>query len=72
MFTRESAERFRPYERTYFRDEKRKMAKERFDYHPEPEVLSSDDDDDDDDIDRFPGYNSDWEAYDERRPVRLN
>ena len=46
------------------------MEKERFDYHSEPEILSSDDDYDD--IDRFPGYNSDWEAYDERRPVRLN
>jgi hypothetical protein len=69
MFTRESAERFRPYERTYSRDEKRRMENERFDYHSEPEISSSDDDDD---LDRFSGYGSDWEAYDERRPVRLN
>jgi hypothetical protein len=70
MITRESAERFRPYERTYSRDEKRRVENERFDYYSEPEILSGDDYDDD--LDRFSGYNSDWEAYDERRPVRLN
>jgi hypothetical protein len=59
VFRRESAERFRPYEQTFSRDEKRRMENERFDYHSEPEILFSDDDDD-------------WEAYDERRPVRLN
>ena len=42
MFERESAERFRPYERTYARDEKRRMENERFNYHSEPEVSFSD------------------------------
>jgi len=68
MFERESAERFRPYERTYARDEKRRMENERFNYHSEPEVSFSDDDD----LDDFSEYESDWEAYDEGRPVRLN
>jgi hypothetical protein len=68
MFERESAERFRPYERTYSRDEKWRMENERFDYNSEPEILSSDDDD----LDDFSGYKPDWEVYDERRPVRLN
>jgi len=72
MFRRErSAERFRPYERTYARDEERRMENERFDYHSEPEIISSYNDDDDDDSDRFSGYEPDWEVYDERRPVRL-
>jgi hypothetical protein len=70
MFTRESAERFRPYETTYHsRDERRRMENERFDYHSEPEILSSDDDDDD--LNHFSGYKPDWEVYGERRPVRL-
>ena len=71
MFTRESAEVFRPYERTYPRDETRRMENERFDYHSEPEIFYSDDSDDDD-LHHLSGYKSDWEAYDERRPVRLN
>ena len=66
MFKRESTERFRPYERIYVRDEKRRMENERFNYHSEPEVSFGDDDD----LDDFSEYESDWEAYDERRPVR--
>jgi hypothetical protein len=72
IFKRErSAERFRPYERTYSRDEKRRIENEMFDYYSEPEILSSYNDDDDDD-DNFSGSEPDWEIYDERRPVRLN
>jgi len=46
------------------------MENERFDYHSEPEIFYSDDSDDD--LHHLSGYKSDWEAYDERRPVRLN
>lgn len=73
MFIRESAERFRPYEQTYSRYEKRKMENESetSEYHSEPEIYYSDYEEVDIDR-RFSGYNPDWEAYNQRRPVRLN
>lgn len=69
MFERERVERFHPYERTYARNEKRRMEDESFNYHSEPELSYSDGDDD---LEDFFGDESDMEVYGKRRPVRLN